>query len=386
VELYNPGTKPINLTGWTLKAVDGTPNIPLLNGYILQPGEYFLLERTDDTTVSDITANQVYTGELGNSSEVLQLLDPLNRVVDTANTNGGYWPAGSSTTFGSMERRAVVADTDTAWLTNTGVVAWGKDAGIPNDCTTTNPPCLTAPKVLKGTPKHVNWAVSVPAPTAVPPYSTKPPTVVPPSLVAINEFVPRPGHDWNGDGRIDTGDEYIELINHGVINVNLSGYKLDDEVNTGSMPYSLPAVTLKPGERVVFYSGQTGLLLSDGGDGVRLLKPNGQLMDAFNYATVGFPDQAYCRLPDDGGADDWNDSCFPTPGLRNARGSFGTVISTPMPEALCPFSDIAPYDFVFAECDPFGKHIWRPAYWDDPGWLNGQSLPAINSKWDVFAD
>jgi hypothetical protein len=205
-------------------------------------------------------------------------------------------------------------------------------------------------------------------------------------LVAINEFLPRPGRDWNSDGEINTGDEYIELINHGVINVSLSGYKLDDEANIGSSPYSLPAVTLKPGERIVFYSDKTGLLLSDGGDGVRLLKPNGQLMDAYNYTTVGYPDQAYCRLPDDGGADDWNTECYPTPGLRNARGSFGTVIGAPVNEALCPFSDIAPYDFVFAECNPFGNNIWRPAYWDDPGWLNGQALPDMYSKWELFAD
>ncbi len=74
-----------------------------------------------------------------------------------------------------------------------------------------------------------------------------PPLPPPPPLIAINEFVPRPGHDWNSDGVIDVGDEYIELINHGVIDVNLNGYSLDDEANIGSTPYSLPSVILKPG-------------------------------------------------------------------------------------------------------------------------------------------
>ena len=55
------------------------------------------------------------------------------------------------------------------------------------------------------------------------------------------------------------------------------------------MPVSLPSVTLKPGERIVFYGSETGLLLSDGGDGVRLLKPNGQLADAYNYFVVRVP-------------------------------------------------------------------------------------------------
>ncbi len=378
IELYNPGATAVNLSGWILKALDGTPNIALTG--TIPGGGYFLLERTDNNTVSDIVADQIFSGDLANSYETLQLFDPSNRQIDIANSNGAAWPAGSSSTYGSMERRAVIADSDTAWITNTGVKKNGLDGnGDP----------------ILGTPKQSNWALTVTATASPIPTATKTPYVYktstpvpppPPPLVAINEFVPRPGHDWNNDGEINTGDEYIELINHGVINVSLSGYKLDDEANIGSSPYNLPAVTLKPGERIVFYSDKTGLLLSDGGDGVRLLKPNGQLMDAYNYATVGYPDQAYCRLPDNGGADDWNTECYPTPGLRNARGSFGVSPGVTVDGSLCPFSDIAPYDFVFAECDPFGNNIWRPAFWDDPGWLNGQSLPDIYSKWELFAD
>ena len=378
IELYNPGSTSVNLTGWVLKAVDGTPTINLTNGFILNPGQYYLLERTDDTTVSDIPADQIYTGELGNSSEILQLIDPLNKVVDTANSNGGIWPAGTGTcsttgciAYGSMERRGVMVDSDTAWITNTGVVAWGKDAGTPNDCTIT-PPCLTLPQTLKGTPKHANWATMVqPTPSPVPPAPTKykTPTAAPlppPPLVAINEFVPRPGSDWNNDGVINTSDEYIELINHGVVNVNLSGYRLDDEANIGSNPFTLPSITLKPGERIVFYGSQTGLLLSDGGDGVRLLKPNGQLADAYNYFVVEFPDQAFCRLPDNGGLDDWNTKCHPTPGLRNSLS--WTILRPPTlvdeDQPLCPIADTLPQAFVLAECTPFGNNIWNRHYWD----------------------
>jgi hypothetical protein len=249
-----------------------------------------------------------------------------------------------------------------------------------NSVSFTIPP--TATPTLSRTPTKTRTPTLSRTPTRRPTLTPVP--LLP--LVAINEFVPRPGHDWNNDGEINTDDEYIELINHGSIDVNLSGYSLDDEANIGSSPYKFPSITIKPGQRMVFYGDQTGLLLSDGGDGVRLLKPNGQLMDAFNYTTVGYPDQAYCRLPDNGGADDWNDTCYPTPGQRNSFGSFGTVVGTPLPQALCPFSDIAPADFVYAECDPFGNNIWRPAYWDDPGWLNGQYLPKTNSKWEIFAE
>jgi hypothetical protein len=205
--------------------------------------------------------------------------------------------------------------------------------------------------------------------------------------VAINEFVPRPGHDWNHDGVVNTGDEYIEILNHGVIDVNLSGYSLDDEVNVGSSPFRLPSTTIKPGERIVFFGSQTGLQLSDGGDAVRLLKPNGQLADAYNYSVVRFPDESFCRLPDNGGLDDWNQFCFPTPGLPNSQSQSAINAPTTGEQApACPISDTLPQDFFFAECLPSGSNIWNPAYWDRTGWFDGQYLPGSSNKWPLFGN
>ena len=388
IELYNPGSTPINVTGWVLRGVDGSPNI-VLNGTI-NPNQYFLLERTDDTAVDNITADQTYTtnNALENSDEILRLCDTSNRLIDTANLNGGNWPAGNNTTKGTMERRENMPDSDLAWITNTGVVRNGIDfLGNP----------------IWGTPKNENWAFQV-TPTASPtPSRTRTPTPFrtptrtrtltrtptlrpPPPLIAINEFVPRPGHDWNADGVINVGDEFIELINHGVIDVNLSGYTLDDEVNIGSAPFRLPSVTIRPGERRVFYGSETGLLLSDGGDGVRLILPNGQLGDAFNYRVVRFPDQSYCRLPDNGGLDDWNQNCFATPGLQNSLGGVVRPPTTGDASELCPIADTLPIDFVLAECPPFGNNIWNSDYWDREGWYHERFLPESPGKWNVFVD
>ena len=385
IELWNPGPSPVNLSGWTLRGVDGTPTIGLTGS--IPAGGFYLLERTDDTVVSDITADQFYTGDLGNFGETLHLLDSSNRLVDTANGNGGAWPGNpvASNAQGSLERRGQTQDSETAWITNVGfptAVVWGLDAQGGR---------------IKGTPKHPNWAVSV-TPTASPipsrtrtpippPTQTRAPTIAPQPLVAINEFVPRPGLDWNNDGVVNVGDEYVEIINHGVIAVSLSGYSLDDEVNIGSNPYRLPAITISPGERIVFYGSETALLLSDGGDGVRLLSPNGQLADAYNYRVVRFPDQSFCRLPDNGGLDDWNMNCFPTPGLQNAlSGSFVSPPNVVDVDLLCPIADTIPLDFILAECPPFGNNIWRPAYWDDDGWYGEKYLPKSPGKWPVFAD
>jgi len=389
IELHNPGSSPINLAGWVLKAADGIPTIALTG--TIPSGGYHLLERTDDNTVIDATASQPpYTGELENSTEILQLYDPTNRLIDTANSNGGLWPAGNSTTFNSMERRAVIADSDTAWITNVQSSTWTKHDAR---CTNANPATCSSTLLIRGTPGYGNWAFTVtptrsptPTPTRRPTATRTPSPLPPPPLVAINEFVPRPGHDWNNDGAVNVGDEYIEILNHGVINVNLSGYSLDDEVNIGSSPYRLPSVTIEPGQRIVFYGSETGLLLSDGGDGVRLLKPNGQLADAYNYFIVNYPDQSFCRLPDNGGLDDWNKNCFPTPGLQNSLSGFSVNPPVDVGDAvLCPIADTLPNGFTLAECPPFGN-IWRPSFWDRPGWYGEKYLPESSGKWPVFAD
>ena len=88
-----------------------------------------------------------------------------------------------------------------------------------------------------------------------------------------------------------------KIKNIGTASGSLGGFQLDDEANQGSNPYTLPSVTLKPGERAVFYGSQTNILLSDGGDTVRLLF-NGKVYDSYTYAFAEFEDQSICRLPD----------------------------------------------------------------------------------------
>ena len=63
IELRNTTARTIDLTGWTLTAADGTPNIAL-RGRIPPHGSY-LLERTADGSAPAATADQIYTGALG---------------------------------------------------------------------------------------------------------------------------------------------------------------------------------------------------------------------------------------------------------------------------------------------------------------------------------
>jgi len=60
IELKNNTHQEVSLDGWKLVSESGTINI-LLSGKI-PPGGFYLLERTDDNTVSDISCDLIYRG------------------------------------------------------------------------------------------------------------------------------------------------------------------------------------------------------------------------------------------------------------------------------------------------------------------------------------
>ncbi|GBL19630.1 hypothetical protein EMGBS3_13360, partial [Anaerolineaceae bacterium] len=92
-------------------------------------GGFVLLERTDDTSVGNLAANQIYTGTLSNTGETLTLKDANGNTVDTANLAGGSWPAGSVSSYFTMERiNPLAADSAANWVANNGATRSGTDA------------------------------------------------------------------------------------------------------------------------------------------------------------------------------------------------------------------------------------------------------------------
>ena len=300
IELFNASYDPVDLSGWKLIAADGRPKISL-DGKIAAWG-FFLLERTDDTTIADIPADQIYTGSLSNNGETLYLYGPHGELVDIASQSNGRWPKGDADTRATMERRGTRPDGHSTWNTNNGYMTNGIDVdGYP----------------IRGTPKKANsnW------------FPTPTPTLIPEgTLMLINEFLPHPKYDWNGDGKFSSGDEFIELINAGLITTNLQGWLLDD-IEGGSTPYELPNIDLAPGERISLFRAETGISLADDGDYVRLLNPNGTIVDerAYNYADD--VNLSWCRLPD--GIEELAYPCWPTPGNPNA--GYKVISTTSLP-------------------------------------------------------
>ncbi len=150
IELHNTTGLTVSLEGWHL-VDDDSLNIALTGA--IPPHGYYLIERTNDDTVSDIPADwygSFGAGGLSNTGEVLTLTDGLDNVVDTANGDGGAWPAGSdSPDYRSMERRDPLSpDTADNWCANDGQTRNGHDADG-------NP--------LNGTPKAQNSCYTPPS-------------------------------------------------------------------------------------------------------------------------------------------------------------------------------------------------------------------------------
>lgn len=101
LEFENNGANDIDLTGWILEAQDGTPSVPLVG--VISAGGFFLLERTDDTTVPGVIADLIYAGALSNSGEVLTLKDAGGNIIDSVDASAG-WLAGDNTTKETMQR------------------------------------------------------------------------------------------------------------------------------------------------------------------------------------------------------------------------------------------------------------------------------------------
>lgn len=430
IEIFNLTGGPIPIAGWILRRSSGCGNTPntmatIPNGITLQPGEHYLIGGAsyDDPVVPDLpnqTLNIANNGGIALfQSDGVTKVDQVGMCVTTSfvdlpelsplgtDSDEGYERKLGGTSGNCQDTNNNAFDfqpsipSDPQSLSSPVTYCPGLETFTPTDTPTitetptltaipTDTPTITDTPAITSTPSRTPTITKTPTRTKTPIRTSTPsrtPTAAPAQLIAINEFVPRPGRDWNNDGLINTGDEFIELINYGTISVNLNGWTLDDEVNIGSAPYRITSITLRPGERIVFYGSETGLLLSDGGDGVRLLKSTGGLVDAFNYNVVNYPDQSFCRLPDDGGRlDPLNRNCYPTPGLENSLGSAPGSPSSGRNDSLCPIADTLPQEFYLAECDPFGNNIWSRFYWDNTGWYGEMNLPNVDGKWDVFAD
>jgi hypothetical protein len=124
IELYNSTQSAVDLSGW--KILIAGDNAIALSGSIA-PGEYYLLERTDDTVISDVGAD--YIGPFGryglnDAGEHLTLQDASGLPIDDVDCVGG-WTAGQS---GKGSKASMERTTTGSWATNNMTLTIGHDA------------------------------------------------------------------------------------------------------------------------------------------------------------------------------------------------------------------------------------------------------------------
>lgn len=132
--------------------------------------------------------------------------------------------------------------------------------------------------------------------------------------------------DWDGDGKADAADEWIELVNAAGRPVDLSGWRLETGRGGAGAVYRFPRGTvLRAGVILALYQRQTRLKLEDAGGEVRLVDRGGKVMDAVRYGVLS-PDASYSRDAKNAWHSDWP----PSPGSPNLPpGAAGPGKGTP---------------------------------------------------------
>jgi hypothetical protein len=319
VELFNPTAFDVEIGGWKIDDDTlGGSQTTIASGTVIPAGELFVVA---------LSANIL--NDTG--ADAAQLLNAAGAVIDshaysgtTAGQSyaripdgGATWQKGAPSMGEPNPQPATATPTSTPSPTPTDTPTSTDTPGSTHTSTPTNTPTptstsaptATSSPTLTPTPSHT------PSPTLTP---TSTPTATPyPGSVRLNEFLANPGVAYS--------HEWIELYNDSDTSAAIGGWQLDDLANGGSAPYVLPVDTTIAGHGYLVVGQSTsGINLNDGGDSVRLLRPDGTIADETSY-TSSTDDLSLNRA---GGT--WYQAT-PSPGAANLALSTPTPTHTPTP-------------------------------------------------------
>ena len=307
IELYNNTTSTIDITGWTLKSGDNSPNIifeteigsktgggRVSSCFLVSAHGFYLMERTNDDTVSDITADYIYTGALNNEGETLELRDAQGNLIDAVDF-ADKWLFGNNATKQTMERKNLLLSSDTDnWQTS------DESGGTP----LAENSFPTEPEQNNGNLSVINDKSSISFP----------------SNIFINEILPSP------DGP-DAENEWIEIFNQNDFSIDISGWKITD-IEGSAKSYSFPQNTIiKAKSFLLLPRPQTKITLNNDGDGLNLIHSDGTIIDSAVYQKAKL-NQSYNRINDV-----WVWSNTVTPGWKN-------IVSNPINNTAYDIDDI----------------------------------------------
>jgi hypothetical protein len=260
---------------------------------------FFLLERTDDETVPNIPADQIYKGALGNTGEKLELYYGLGNLIDQVDCSSG-WFSGNNETKQTMERKGLVlTGSDSAnWQTslNSGGTPKAKNSeqlATSNEQNTIDNEQLTTNNQKDGTAEIKQELIQ-----------QKEEVKIYPSGIVFNEILPSPKG-------ADSAEEWVEIYNQNDFDVDLSNWKISDTAGK-TTTYTFPAgAKISAKGFLVLNRPTTKITLNNDSDGLNLVQPNGNILDKvyFEKAPIG---ESYNRIDNS-----WAWSSNLTPGLEN---------------------------------------------------------------------
>lgn len=269
IELYNISNEDINLNGFKLIAKDGSPEVDLTG--VIKSGEYFLLERTDDESVPEISADQLYSGALSNSGEDLQLFDAGNNLIDEIKTTDD-WVGGDNLTKQTLERSSL-----DKWQTSL------EPGGTPKAKNST-----TNEKEEDPTTDAEESASNI--------DTNDSDQKIKNGDIIINEVLPN-------TGPYKINEEFIEIKNVSRSPIHITDFILATKLG---QEYKIESIKMQPQSIVVFYRAKTHLALNNSEEKITLKTNQGKTIDTIEYknAPIGKSLQG----------DKWLE---PTPGQNN---------------------------------------------------------------------
>ena len=277
LEIKNNSSGEVNLAGWQIKNKGESIKIIFDATGKISPRAYFLLERTDDNSVPNVSADKIYSGALSNNGEWLKLFDSKCNLVDEVNASFGWGNfGGENDPKKTLERNL----NDFYWHTASVLGGTPRAKNSEAVLVENNPPTVTPPNPISNPPPaaqptstsstssgqatstssgQASSSQATSTPPVESPTSTSSPQAPPPQnqasvKILISEVMA---------GSSSSSDyEFLEIYNYGSEAVDLTGWTIKKKSSSGAES-SLVATSRLTGKTIPV--GKYLLLAHDGG-------------------------------------------------------------------------------------------------------------------------
>jgi len=296
IELKNISSQEIDISNWQL--IDKKEQIKIIfeKGSKIPAQGFYLIERTDDTSVPVILADSIYIGVLNNTDEGLRLFDNSCHLQDEVLADLD-WSGGDNFSKQTMERK-----NDFSWQTSSlanGTPKAENSSGYIESSSSSN---STSTSSSGTSSSSTTTTIATSITTTITTTTTLPPIVYP--KILINE-IKVAGKDENA--KTIVYDEFIELFNPNEFEVDLTGWYLQKKTSGGEQFSSLVPADLLENKKInaldyfliahasSTHTGDADILISNYSvtdNNVLILKnPNREIVDK-----VGFGEANDCEI------------------------------------------------------------------------------------------